>query len=267
MSEFSDHYIKLLQHTSYDLSHHHDGLEFKYDFNHKTLAQLRESYNLNKVAGHSDELTQLFNVMNWLHEQVKHDNVPLPEQCNALHILELAQDKPVTMNCYALATVLLELLLSLGFYARRIRCRAYDAYDLDSHVVTAVFVHSLDKWIFLDPSWNTYVTDDHGTILGLEEFRHHLAKELPVRVNGNPEHTEWASFYLSYMSKNLFWFTSPQISTFDYDASQYNITTCYLLPEYFSPLELHGQSIEDNPNITWNPRGFWKAPVLRGICR
>ncbi|MCU6711561.1 transglutaminase-like domain-containing protein [Paenibacillus sp. J5C_2022] len=262
--EFKEHYIKLLHFTSFKLQTLNGSLDFVYDMDNNELSHIRNKYELTRVAGDGNELSRLFNIMNWLHEKVKHANVALPEQCNAIHILELAKNKPIKMNCYVLATVLNELMLSLGFYSRRIHCRSYDPYDLDSHVVTSVFSRSLSKWIYLDPSWNVYVTDDKGTLLGLEEFRERLRNEQPVWVNGNPEETEWTSFYIGYMAKNLFWFNSPQISTFDYDESERIKTYSFLLPDHFKPYELNDRSIneeETSIRITNNPREFWRQPI------
>lgn len=260
--EFKDHYIKLLQFASYDLQSQNHSLDFIYDRDSKELSYIRTEYELASIAGESNDVSKVLNIMNWLHEKVKHANVAPPEHCNAIHILEHAKNNTINTNCYVLATVLNELLLSLDFCSRRVHCRSYDAYDLDSHVVTSVFSPSLNKWIFLDPSWNVYVTDDTGTLLGLLEFRDRLINNQPVWVNGNPEATEWTNFYIGYMAKNLFWFVSPQMSTFNYDKSVKDKTNLLLLPDHFLPYELKDvdRSEETSFKITTNPKEYWRPP-------
>lgn len=251
--------------TDYDLQNHNDLLEdFAYDKDNNELSYIKNKYELTKVAGENSDISQVLNIMGWLHEKIKHDNVAPPKMCNAIHVLDLAKDKSIKMNCFVLATILNEMLLSLGFYSRRVHCRSYDAYDLDSHVVTSVFLESMNKWIYLDPSWNVYVTDDTGSMLGLHEFRERLKNNQPVWVNGNPEETEWTKFYIGYMAKNLFWFITPKISTFNFEESVINKTYYLLLPDHFIPLELNNMKFDEETSIrvtTISPYEFWKSPI------
>lgn len=263
LKEFDFYYRKLLEYTSYEVSNESDHLnKFTYQLkSSKELVQLREKYKLDIIAGETDEINQLKNLTRWLNSRHPHGNVAPPKVCNALAVLEQSDDKQVPMNCYVLATVLNEIFLSLGFQSRRVHCRSYDAYDLDSHVVTAVYLRTLGKWVFFDPSWSCFITDDIGAMLSLEEFRDRISNNLPVWVNGEPVETEWSQFYKGYMAKNMFWFYCPIDSEYDNGILHEGNKQKYalLLPEKYMPLELKGN---DNFQYTIcrNPRDFWIPP-------
>ncbi|GAB6931125.1 hypothetical protein JCM10914A_51080 [Paenibacillus sp. JCM 10914] len=257
--EFNDYYIKLLQLAAYSKDNSDPSCKFSYQSQtDRELATLKNSYQLDTIAGHGDEISQWKNLTQWLNGRHPHGNVQPPDLCNAVEVLKLSDDSPVTMNCYVLATVLNEMFLSLGYHSRRVHCRSYDAYDLDSHVVTTVYSKTYRKWLFFDPSWNCYVTDDNEMILSLQEFRNRLMNNLPVWVNGNPAESEWSTFYKGYMAKNMFWFSCPVDSEFDGQGNSH----CVLLPEHFLPMELT-RALPSNMKhiITRNPDHFWIQPL------
>ncbi len=261
MKEFNEYYLKLLQLTEYEVEVNEKRIEFGYQSSsHENLIHLREKYHLEKVAGTGDELSQIKNLTQWVNERLPHGNVRPPEHVDALYVLALSDSEPIQMNCYVIATVLNEVFLSLGFHSRRVHCRAYDAYDLDSHVVTLVFSNTLNKWVCMDGSWNCYLTDERGILLSLEEFRERLSSNLPVWVNGESIETDWSIFYKGYMAKNMFWFYSPVDSEYNYEArleKKYGA----LLPEHFLPIELT-REIPDKQSvqISRNPENFWSIP-------
>lgn len=263
LKEFNSYYRQLLQYSSYEVGKESDQIsKFTYQVkNSSELVQLREKYRFETIAGDTDEINQLKNLTSWLNSRHPHQNVAPPENCNAMAVLEQSNEKQIPMNCYVLATVLNEIFLSLGFQSRRVHCRSYDAYDLDSHVVTAVYLKTLNKWVYFDPSWSCFVTDDSGDLLGLEEFRERLLKNLPVWVNGESVETEWSEFYKGYMAKNMFWFYCPIDSEYNNGVLHDDRIKKYslLLPENFMPLEL-----KDNVNFQYticrNPRDYWILP-------
>lgn len=146
----------------------------------------------------------------------------------------------------------------MGFVARRVHCRPYDAYDIDSHVVTAVFLPDGRRWIFLDASWGMYVTDPGGTLLGLWEFRDCLAARRPVWIRGRAEPTRGSDFYLGYMAKNLFWMASPVTTA----PALRTKNLAAWLPFGFLPMDLRDQPKQaDDVQIVRSPASFWAAPV------
>ncbi|GIO31826.1 MULTISPECIES: transglutaminase domain-containing protein [Paenibacillus] len=263
MQAFTDHYLKLLELTGYSTASE-DNIPFQYQCESEAaeLRKLRQTYDLEKAAGSGDELSRIINLMKWVGQKLKHGDVPAPDPCHALHVLEHVRQTGARMNCYAIATVLNEAYLSLGFRSRRVYCRPYDPYDPDSHVVTAVFSESLRKWVYMDASWSHFVTDDQGILLSPEEFRYRLGQRLPVRLNGNPESSEWNEFYLSYMAKNLFWFMTPLHSEYNAEAVRPSKTYCVLLPEHFEPVEMK-QAPPENVSVivSRSPLHFWSPPA------
>ncbi|MCT1399382.1 hypothetical protein M4D81_10155 [Paenibacillus sp. p3-SID867] len=261
MKEFHEYYLKLLQLAEYEMETDEKRIAYGYQpSSHEDLTLLREKYLLERVAGTGDELSQIKNLTQWVNERLPHGNVRPPEQVNALHVLGLSDSEPIQMNCYVIATVLNEVFLSLGFHSRRVHCRSYDAYDLDSHVVTLVYSNTLSKWVCMDGSWNCYLTDDSRIPLSLEEFRERLSSNQPVWVNGESTETDWSIFYKGYMAKNMFWFYSPVDSEYNYEARMEK-DYCALLPEHFTPIELMREiPVHQSVQISRNPQNFWSRP-------
>jgi len=61
MSEFADHYKKLLKHSHFIAHQSNESPQWSYDFDHGALAELRTKYDLAAIAGDADELSQLVN--------------------------------------------------------------------------------------------------------------------------------------------------------------------------------------------------------------
>ena len=53
----------------------------------------------------------------------------------------------------------------------------------DCHVINAVYSNTLDKWLWMDPTFNAYVTDEKGNLLGIGEVRERLRKNEPIVLN------------------------------------------------------------------------------------
>lgn len=182
MKEFTDHYTRLLQYTNFTSADQSMSSSYEFTYQHSNdpyLSRLREQYHLNEVAGTGDKVSQIVNLMKWVDQRLIHGNVPPPKLVHALSVLELTEHTDMKVNCYVIATVLTEVYLSLGYPARRIHCGSYDAYDLDSHVVTAVYSYQLGKWLYMDASWGVYVTDSEGVLMSPEEFRYNMASNIP----------------------------------------------------------------------------------------
>jgi len=257
--EFRNHYAQLLQLTAdYDLQPGEATAIYTYqDATNEHLQRLRERYELDAVAGKGTELERVFNLMRWVNERLRHGSMSHHEPCHALHILELAEDGGFRANCYVIATVFNEVLLSMGLRSRRVICLPYDAYDIDCHVVNIVYSETLNQWIYLDPTWNIHVTDDREGILSLQQFRERMAHDQPVWVNGSPDiEAEWNSFYLGYMSKNLFWFRNCAISEFHAEGVQSGKTDYVLLPNFYKPVMLEKPSNRTVIEIH-DPDNFW----------
>ncbi|MGN7312719.1 transglutaminase domain-containing protein [Alkalicoccobacillus gibsonii] len=258
--EFREYYLKLLELTQ-EYQPHVGGASahFHYqDTDHTQLKELKDRYELEEIAGGGSETDQVLNLTNWVNKRLTHGSMSHHEINHSLHILELAEQESLSANCYVIATVLNEVLLSMGFKTKRVQCMPYDAHDLDSHVVNLVYLSEQKRWIYVDASWDKFVTDESGHILDLKSFRERLAKNKTVLVNGQDTETDESTFYITYMSKNLFWFLCPAVSEFNSDAVTSTQTYYALYPNYYNALS----KLQSNRKVMvplYNPEEFWKC--------
>ncbi|MCD8102283.1 MAG: transglutaminase-like domain-containing protein [Alistipes sp.] len=228
------------------------------------LVRVREYFQLDSVAGQGDEISRIKNIMVWLHNLIRHDGSSNnPTKKNAIDIYNLCMEEGRGVNCRMLAQVLNECYLAMGFKSRYVTCMPERHDDPDCHVINAVYSQSLGKWIWMDPSFNTWVTDDEGNLLGLMEVRERLISGLPMEINPdanwnneNPTLKEW---YLdSYMAKNLYYMVCPVRSEFDTEtrAEGKDYT------KYVDLLPIGYTSSYKGNFTTHNPDYFWQVPHL-----
>lgn len=176
------------------------------------LIAIRDYFKLDSIMGNGDEISQIKNIMYWLHDAIRHEGNSSSPMCkyNAIELYELTQKENRGFNCRFLAEVLNDLYLAAGFKSRFLTCqsREYDA-DSDCHVINIVWSRSLGKWLWMDASFAAYVTDEKGLLLHPGEVRERLRNDQPVLLNddANWNHQEQMtkSYYLDYyMAKNLY---------------------------------------------------------------
>jgi len=107
-----------------------------------------------------------------------------------------------------IAQILNECYLAMGFKSRYVTCLPKKYID-DCHVINLVYSNTLDKWIWIDPTFNTYVMDENGTLLSIAEVRERLISGAPLQINEdanwNNKKKETKEHYLDfYMTKNLY---------------------------------------------------------------
>ncbi len=202
------------------------GIEqFYYSNDHDSnLVKLRLMYNLDSVAGHGNEMDRIIRLLNWSHNIVRHDgsgNPAKPDPRNAINIIEVASKENKGVNCRMLATILNEVYLAMGFKSRHLTCMPMDTNDPDCHVVNMVYVNTLGKWVFIDPTNSAYFKDAEGTFLSPAEIRAKMVsgEELilndDINWNGQPKDK---NEYKQYIAKNLFRFFCPIGSEFGYES-------------------------------------------------
>lgn len=142
-----------------------------------------------------------------------------------------------------MAEMLNEIYLAEGFKSRFLTCmpRDYDS-DGDCHVINTVWSRTLHKWVWMDPTFCAYVTDDKGLLLHPGEVRERLIKGLPLVLNSdanwNHKEKETKEGYLDYyMAKNLYLISAHLRSEFE--------------------TENYSGKIEKSPIITLAPKGFY----------
>ena len=129
------------------------------------LQSLRKHYKLDSIAGQGNEFSQVKNVLHWLHNLVPHDGQHgNPEIKNAESMIAVCKRENRGLNCRGLAITLNECYLSLGFNSRYVTCLPKDSLktDQDCHVINTVYLNSLGKWVWIDPTFNAYVMNEKG---------------------------------------------------------------------------------------------------------
>ena len=180
------------------------------------LRLTREYFNLDSVAGNGDDISRMKRLLYWVHDLVRHDGGSSWPDCpfNLRDLYKVAQQTGRGYNCRFMAMMLTEALLAEGFKARYLTCmpKAWDMDD-DCHVICVAWSDSLNKWVWLDPTFAAYVTDENGLLLHPGEVRERLRTDLPLILNQdanwNHKSPQTKEEYLdSYMAKNLYIITS-----------------------------------------------------------
>lgn len=250
--------------------------KFKYQSqDNPNLIKIRRELKLDSIAGKGNELSQIFNLMHWVHDLIKHDGSRNnPTIKNAIDLIKVCSTENRGLNCRMLATILNECYLSMGIKSRYITCMPKETNFDDCHVINMVYSTDLNKWIWIDPSFDSYIMDHKGNLLGIHEVRERLIKGDPLVLNAdanlNRERLITSDYYLEfYMAKNLYRLQTPLISEYNTETweSNKNIAYVELLP--LNGIEQTPQKIEFTDKETGvkftyyktnNPNLFWKRP-------
>jgi hypothetical protein len=219
--------------------------EWQFSYSDSTdlnLNELRHTYNLDSVAGQGSEIERIINLMTWAHCIVKHDgNSENPEPRDALNLIAVSKKENRGVNCRMMATILNEVYLAMGYKSRHITCMPYDKNDQDCHVVNIVYSRTLNKWLYMDPTFEGYFMGEDSIPLSIEEIRQRMisGQELVINPNlnwnGDPYDKE---DYYYYLAKNLFRFTSPVKSSFGYESKIGEVIWICLNPVGYDSLEV-----------------------------
>jgi hypothetical protein len=239
------------------------------------LNKIKQDLKLDSIAGKGSELSQIFNLLHWVHNLVKHDGSSNnPTLKNAIDLIKVCKLENRGVNCRMLATILNECYLSMGIKSRYITCMPKETEFDDCHVINMVYSKELKKWIWIDPTFDSYVMDEKGNLLGIQEVRERLVKGLPLVLNAdanwNRENLQTKEAYLeNYMAKNLYRLETPLISEYDTETwkSGKEVTYIELLP--LDGIEQIPQKKEQTNSKTGvkfiyyktnNPNLFWTKP-------
>lgn len=260
----------------YDYSDNRFVPKFTYQLaENPNLQRIRKDLKLDSIAGKGSELSQIFNLLHWVHNLVKHDgSSDNPTLKNAIELINVCKAENRGVNCRMLATILNECYLSMGIKSRYITCMPKETKFDDCHVINMVYSKELEKWIWIDPTFDSYVMDEKGNLLGIQEVRERLVKGLPLVLNAdanwNRENLQTKEDYLeNYMAKNLYRLQAPLNSEYDTETNKSGkeITYVELLP--LDGIEQTPQKKEQTNNSTEvkyiyyktnNPNLFWSKP-------
>jgi hypothetical protein len=265
-------YLSILKRASkYNLSDNRSLPAFSYQLSdNPNLVALRKGFNLDSIAGQGNDVLKILNLMHWVHNLVPHDgNHGNPEVKNALSMINVCKKDNRGLNCRGLALVLNECYLAMGIKSRIVTCYPKDILkiDPDCHVINSVYSESLKKWLWIDPTFNTYVINEKGEMLSIEEVRERLISDktliLNPDANWNNQSTQTKENYLeNYMAKNLYMLECPATSEYDMETHREGKTISYikLLPLDYDNQKPDKEESEGKITVykTNNPNVFWE---------
>jgi len=277
LREIGDYPYILEKAARYDPNDHRPLPTFQYQPASDTnLVALRKGLNLDSIAGGGDDVTKLIHLLHWMHDLIPHDgNHANPAVRNAMSLVAVCKRDNRGLNCRGLAIALNECYLALGYHSRYVTCMPKDSLgtDPDCHVINTVYIPSLKKWIWIDPTNDAYVMNEKGELLGIEEVRRRLVTHQPLIVNPDANWNHRSAVtkedYLgNYMSKNLYRLICPVNSTYDLEtrAPGKEVDYIQLLPiDYFrqKPDKADsdwGKGSHSSTYNTNNPTLFWAIP-------
>lgn len=232
-------------------------IEFTYlEASDPDLVRIREHFNLDSIARKGDEISQIKNLMTWVHNRVRHDgNSSNPSPRNAINIVKVCDAEKRGVNCRMMATMLNECYLAMGFKSRFITCMPKE-YISDCHVINAVYSKTLNKWLWMDPTFNAYVSDEKGNLLSIAEVRERLRTDKPLVLNEdanwNNQSKQTKEYYLdSYMAKNLYWLTSPLHNGYNVETAGTTDGYLNLYPVGYTPDPVRNDYTTTNDKLFW----------------
>jgi hypothetical protein len=260
----------------YNLSDNRFIPKFEYQSMYNpNLVRIRKDLKLDSIAGKGNEVSKIINLLHWVHNIIRHDGSSNnPTLKNAIDLIKVCKTENRGVNCRMMATILNECYLSMGIRSRYITCMPKEIKFDDCHVINMVYSNDLKKWIWIDPTFDAYVMNEKGELLGLEEVRERLinGKTLILNpdANWNKKNSQTKEYYLeTYMSKNLYRLETPLVSEYDTETwkNGKEVTYVELLP--LDGIEQTPQKKEETNTKTGvkfthyktnNPNLFWAEP-------
>jgi hypothetical protein len=118
------------------------------------LKKLRDTYDLETVAGQGSETDRFINLTSWVYQLTGHANEPqIPKELNAFNLIHLAKVEHMLINCYMKTIILNEVFLAMGFFSRQTHLLPHSKEEEESHFITSVYSRTLGKWILMDPDF------------------------------------------------------------------------------------------------------------------
>lgn len=233
------------------------SIPFTYDLNRRELyTNIIEEYDLDAVtAGYSD-VELMIVLLNWVCDNFRHNGSSgMPDERDALSIINYCKENPNGINCRGLAILLAELCRLYGIEAKHITCYPKENPCADAHVVTHAYSKELNQWIMLDPTYRLYLKDKNDNYININSLRENFAHNNEIFANENAGWnntrfimTEYKEFMVNY----LFRFTCGTNFSFGSEDGKTGNIVNMLVPTDYS---------EDRAEITTTSiNTFWAVP-------
>lgn len=252
-------YLEILKNADqYNYDDHRFISKFTYTpIDDSVLIEIRKTFNLDSIIGTGNEISQIINLLHWVHNTYPHDGTKdVPQYKSMLELMIMRKNEHGTLDCGSLANVLNKCYLALGFKSRRVVCLPKDSTDFDCHSINMVYSETFNKWLWMDPTNDAYVMNENGELLSIAEVRERLINGLPLIINPDANWNHKMSvikeeYLYNYMAKNLYAFQCFVTTGGD---SKSNL----LLPVEYKGIIPRTKI--NNPKCTNNPNDFWSKP-------
>ena len=182
--------------------------------NHKTntsLIKLNEKYRLNlMITDSKNDIDKAFILMDWTHNQWKHNGNNNSKESNALNILERANNGE-RFRCVEYGIVLSATLNSISIPTRTLGLKTKDVETTKygaGHVVSEAYIPDLKKWVFMDPQIN-YIPYLNGIPLNAVEYQKAIIENkqaIELRNHNGVIDKEKAFGQINWIGKYLYYF-------------------------------------------------------------
>ena len=162
----------------------------------------------------------------------------------------------------------------MGYDSRQTHLLPHSHEADESHFITSVYSRTLGKWLWMDPDFGLYLTDEKGNILGYPEIRSRLTSGDPLvehdlRTDQGGLSKVWDLFmswveaadYQWYLSKNIFKVRCQQMSMFN-QRSNPDKVYFELMPDGYREELLNTSEMAKRGKITYinDEQLFWQVP-------
>ncbi|MCL2446668.1 MAG: hypothetical protein FWD06_07875 [Oscillospiraceae bacterium] len=181
----------------------------------EVLAKLNADFNVSSIAIGETDVEKAMALMAHVQKELFCVGEQISPQDNTYAIMSARKTGALFCNYHA--TVLADMLLSIGIAAMKVACTPKD-FDCDRHVAVVAYMRELQKWVFFDPTFNTYFFDQENMPLSVFEIREQYKTSKPVSFKPIEINKQWAlvmsglvcetydEWYRIYMAKNSFRF-------------------------------------------------------------
>jgi hypothetical protein len=170
------------------------------------LKKLRSEYKLDEVVkGAKNDTEKALKMMNWVHNQWKHNGSNQPSKPDALTILQEAKDGKL-FRCVEYGIVTASALNAVCLISRVLALKTKDVETTESgagHVVLETYLNDLGKWVILDGQWDAMPVLK-GRPLNAAEFQNAIIKDydkleiISLSGVGKRSYVNWIAPYLYY---------------------------------------------------------------------
>jgi len=152
-------------------------------------------------------LDNVLRILRWTYKICRQkERASLPLECDGLSLLMHTLQKN-SLNCKGCSVILTDVLLSFGYKARMVHCRAQDNNDPESHYMVECYINDLEQWIALDAAFGCIYISNYN-ILNIAQIRESIVLDQELLIHSSIKNRK--NDYLSKIKygiiKNFFQF-------------------------------------------------------------